>query len=122
MKTPSRLPALVLLAVALAIRPLAAAPRIAFAEPDPAMTLPVPLRTVEPQAVPRDFVDSTVEVVMTIDTEGRPHDLAAGRGVSETLAKRLLPAMARWRFSPVRQAGRPVPLRVVLPVKLVCND
>lgn len=122
MKTPSRVLAFLLLAFAVVIPSLAASPRSALAEPDPALTLPVPVSTVEPQAVPRDFVDSTVEVAMTIDTQGQPHDLAPGKGVTDVLAKRLLPAMAQWRFSPARQDGRPVALRVVLPVKLVCND
>lgn len=122
MKTLPRVLTFLLLTSAAATSSLPASTRPTLVSPDPKMTMPAPVSTVEPTGVPRDFVDSTVEVVMTIDAQGRPRDLVAGRGVDAPLAKRLFPAIRQWRFSPATQDGRPVPLRVVLPLKLVCRD
>lgn len=105
-----------------AVSTLEAAPGHPDIQPDPKLTLPVPVSTVSPTLVPRLYADCTVQVEMTIDANGVPHQVEPGPGVAPDLARRLLPAVSQWRFAPAQQDGRPVPLHVILPVKLACHD
>lgn len=82
--------------------------------------LPVVLKTVRFQAVPTRFNDSTINVVMTIDADGVPREIEGLKPMPLDLANGLVPSLAQWKFSPAcDKDGKPVALRIVLPVKLV---
>ena len=82
--------------------------------------LPVVLKTVRFQAVPTRFNNSTVNVVMTIDEAGVPRQIEGLQPMPLDLASGLVPSLSQWKFSPAcDKDGKPVALRIVLPVKLV---
>ena len=103
----------------------AASAQAAPPTPTPAsatLTLPVPLHAVHPTNLPRWFEDHSVTLVFTLDAAGVPHDVATREPLPAQVARRLLPAIAQWRFTPCLRDGRPVAVRVVLPLEIVAGD
>ena len=81
---------------------------------------PVLLKVVHPTDLPRSYENATVEVEFTLDAFGTPHDVVPVGRMPSDLAIRLLPAVAKWQFTPYYDAtGRPVQRKVILPLKLV---
>lgn len=80
---------------------------------------PAPAEVVSPTGLLRRHAGTVVRLGLTIDAAGRPHDIRILSGQDENLARNLLPAVARWRFTPALKDGTPVETRVVLPVELV---
>lgn len=80
--------------------------------------VPVPVAVVAP-SVSSEFVGSTVEVEFTVDTSGKPTDLAVKSSPDRTLSADVLEAVKQWRFTPAQSHGAPVATKVVLPVKIV---
>lgn len=80
--------------------------------------LPVPVKVVQPTDLPRSFTEATVELTFTIDEAGNVHDVAPVSRIDKKVAQRLLPAVAQWKFTPMVEDGRPVPVRVIFPLKL----
>ncbi|HEU5079500.1 MAG TPA: hypothetical protein VFT72_09810 [Opitutaceae bacterium] len=82
--------------------------------------LPSILETVRFRGVPARFNDTTVQVLMTIDEDGLPRDIKGLEPLPLDLASSLVPSIERWKFNPaLDKDGKPIALRVVLPVKLV---
>lgn len=79
---------------------------------------PVPVYVVNPINLPREAQDTTVELVLTIDEKGIPHDVKPLYYVDTRVSARLKEAVAQWRFAPRVEDGRAVTTRAVLPVKL----
>lgn len=80
---------------------------------------PVPVHVVNPTDLPIEALNSTVDMVMTIDEKGVPHDVRSAHFVNRQIAQRLEAALSQWRFQPQYVDGRAVPTRVVLPLTLV---
>lgn len=106
-----------------------AAAALAHAAPPPSptsasgtLTLPVPLRVVHPMDLPRWFEDQNVNVEFTLDAAGVPHDVTTKEALPAGVARRLLPAIAQWRFTPCLRNGHPVAIRVVMPLEVVVGD
>lgn len=82
-------------------------------------SVPAPLSVVPPAGIPRRYQNETIRLGLTIDEQGRPQHIQMLSGNDPYLARRLLPAVARWKFSPARRNGLPVSAEIVLPVLLV---
>lgn len=86
---------------------------------EPNLTLARPAHVVAPMGLPARFKNTIVQVSMLLDANGTPHEIAPARPMPDEIAKRLLPVVAQWRFTPVCQNGRAVSARVILPIELV---
>jgi outer membrane biosynthesis protein TonB len=83
-------------------------------------TLPVPVSVVHPTNLPRQYENVTVQVELTIDEKGVPHNVKPAGQMPKDLAARLVPAVSQWRFEPAHTAdGKAVATTVVLPLELV---
>jgi TonB family protein len=80
---------------------------------------PVPSEVVNPAGLSRRHEGETVQLSLTIDEAGRPHDIKILSPKDQNLSRSLLPAVAQWKFTPAMQNGAPVATKVVLPVQLV---
>ncbi|HEX2861524.1 MAG TPA: energy transducer TonB [Lacunisphaera sp.] len=101
---------------------LASASETADPTPAPAVesfSAPTPLKIVTPTRIPRRFVDTVVRVSLTIDETGCPRNVDLLSGRDPALIRHLLPAVARWKFSPAMKNGHPVSADVILPLELV---
>jgi TonB family protein len=115
-------PLLFAAALACAASPAFAVPAMPPTSPkSDEIKLPVPLEIVHPTRIPLRFADATVELILTIDETGRPSDVQGVRGMPVDLKRSLLPAVEQWRFSPAERNGRPVAMRVRLPLQLVAE-
>jgi outer membrane biosynthesis protein TonB len=83
-------------------------------------TLPVPVSVVHPTNLPRQYENVTVQVELTVDAKGVPHNVKPAGQMPKDLAARLVPAVSQWRFEPAHTAdGKAVAATVVLPLELV---
>jgi len=80
---------------------------------------PVPAQVVNPTGLLPRHAGETIVLSLTVDETGRPHNVQLMRGSDENLTKRLLPAVAQWKFTPAKKNGVPVRAHVVLPVQLI---
>lgn len=83
--------------------------------------VPRPSVVVHPTGLPESLEDATVRFAMTVDEYGQPHNITLVAPRDRALAKKLVPVIAQWRFTPAIKDGQPVEMRVVLPVKLIVN-
>ena len=82
--------------------------------------LPKPIKVVKFHGLPQRFDDSVVHVILTVDETGTPQDVQGWKPLPADLAARVLPAVQQWRFEPAQdKSGKPVPLRIVLPLRLI---
>lgn len=79
---------------------------------------PAPISVVQPTNLPLRFEGATIEIELTIDEDGVPHNVRAARWMPSDLAKVLIPTIEQWRFTPQYKDGKPVTTRVILPIKL----
>ncbi len=96
----------------------AAADRVS-AQPSVPTTRPMPVKIVHPTDLPSRFKDATVVLTFTLDESGNVHHVAPVGHMPADLRKHLLPVVAQWQFTPVYENGRPVRVRVQLPIKLI---
>jgi TonB family protein len=80
---------------------------------------PVPATVVRPEGLPRRAEGTTVTLRMTIDESGRAHDIKVVSRSEDAVSKRVVAAVAQWRFTPARKNGVAVPAKVMLPIELV---
>lgn len=80
--------------------------------------IPVPVAVVTP-SVSSEYAGSTVELVFTVDTAGKPTDLSVKSSPDAALSTAVVDAVKQWRFTPAYVNGAPVATKVVLPVKIV---
>ncbi len=85
----------------------------------PGFVAPAPATVVHPTGLLPRFKDARVVLALTVDAAGRPQNINIVSPADESLAKQLLPAVAQWQFSPARENGVAVAVRVRLPLKLV---
>jgi protein TonB len=83
------------------------------------VSLPVPLRTVEPEyseAGRKARLSGSVLVAADIDTEGHPRNVKIIRGMGLGLDEKALEAVAQWLFKPGMKDGKPVPVRATFEI------
>jgi hypothetical protein len=80
---------------------------------------PVPVKVVSPTHLPRSYENATVEVALTIDAQGVPHDVRPVGKIDRRVEQSLVTAVSQWRFTPNVVNGQPVSTRVLLPLQLV---
>lgn len=80
---------------------------------------PVPIKIVHPTGIPREYENATVELTMTIDESGVPHNVEPSGRLPAQVSERLCSAVTQWRFSPCYVDGRATRTRVLLPLHLV---
>ena len=80
--------------------------------------IPIPLEVKAP-IVGTEFVGSEVELEFSVDESGRPRRIVSRTPVPNELMRKVMNAVERWEFEPLRDAdGRPIPARVLLPVRI----
>ena len=82
---------------------------------------PAPTSVVSPTQVPSSYEGRTVNVTLTIDAAGQPHDVKVVSAKDPYLTKSLVAAISKWSFTPARKNGVAVPTKVLLPVELVSS-
>jgi TonB family protein len=79
---------------------------------------PRPTKTVQPK-LPKDaneFKGQKVLISVVIDENGEPRDWRIIQSPDPTLADACIEAIAQWRFEPGTVKGRPVKVRVTVPL------
>jgi protein TonB len=67
----------------------------------------------------RAGLEGTVVVRFVVTPDGRAEDIAVARGVSPGLDAAAIAGVRRQRFTPGRQNGQPVRVRLAVPVRFV---
>lgn len=60
-----------------------------------------------------------VTLRLVIDKSGHPRKIAVISLCDQVTEMRLVPAVAKWQFTPATENGRPVEATVILPLRLV---
>ena len=82
--------------------------------------LPMPTKVVRFNNLPQYLCDKTVHVSMVIDENGTPSGIEGWKGASGDVLQRISPVVSQWRFSPAQDKdGKPISMRVIIPLKLV---
>ncbi len=76
-----------------------------------------PLVTVAPEISDR-HAGRVIKVRLTIDSEGRPHDIRVTNSIERELVKRIVKAVSQWEFTPATRGGIAIESRVVLPLEV----
>ncbi len=80
--------------------------------------IPVPVTVIAPDVEGFD-VGKTAKVEFVVDSTGRTLDFTIVSTDDRQLADAVIDAVKQWRFDPARQNGAPVPMKVILPVRIV---
>lgn len=83
---------------------------------------PHPIKIVNPTDLPRNFVKSTVTLLMNLDENGVPSAIHPISRIDSEVAARVVSAVSQWRFSPLVVGGVPVAGSVVLPIEITATD
>lgn len=97
----------------------ASAPTANVVNAEADLVRPVPMDVVVPRNIPRYYQNAVVRLTLKIDETGKPHYVHLASGSDPILEQRLLPVVAKWRFSPARLNGQAVAMDVELPLRLV---
>lgn len=117
MKAVNKLVVLLSLGVLLPLAVSAKTPAEAYLETSlKGPGVPVPVAVVSPSNVDADYIGTQVELAFTVDTKGKPTELAVVSSPDAVIAKVIMDAVKEWRFTPVQKDGSAVPTKVVLPV------
>lgn len=80
---------------------------------------PAVASVISPTGLSRRHENASVTLSLTVDAEGRPHNIRIVSQDDRNLAENLLPAIAKWQFTPARKDGVAVETKVILPILLV---
>jgi len=80
--------------------------------------VPVPVAVVSPSDVGMKYVGAKVQLAFTVDAKGNPTDFSVVASPDAALAKVVMDAVAKWRFSPAQKNGSAVATKVILPVHI----
>lgn len=109
------------LGLALAAGLVTAAPANAQSKIEP----PIPIRTVAPEIpkeLQRDGVSGIVMVRCAIDEKGDVIDVQVEKSSQPELEQPALAATRKWKFRPAQQDGRPVAIKVSIPIRFVLES
>ena len=84
--------------------------------------VPVPVAVVSPSNVSADYAGTKVELAFTVDTKGMPVDFSVVASPDAAVARLIMDAVSKWRFTPAQKDGTPVATKVVLPVRISGTD
>ena len=84
--------------------------------------VPVPVAVVSPSDVDAKYTGAKVELAFTVDAKGIPTDFSVISSPDAVIAKVMMDAVSKWRFTPVQKNGIAVATKVVLPVKIAETD
>jgi hypothetical protein len=80
--------------------------------------VPIPVEVTAP-VVSKEFVGAEVNLEFSVDETGRPRRMVSRTPVPNDLMRKVMNAVERWEFEPLRDAnGQPIPSRVLLPVRI----
>lgn len=83
--------------------------------------VPVPVAVVKPSVSP-EYAGAQVDIAFTVDAQGTPTQLAVVSSPDARLAKVVMDAVKKWRFTPAQKDGTAVAKKVVLPVRITAED
>ena len=84
--------------------------------------VPVPVAVVSPSDVDAKYTGAKVELAFTVDAMGIPTDFSVISSPDAVIAKVMMDAVSKWRFTPAQKNGIAVATKVVLPVKIAETD
>ena len=74
---------------------------------------PRPVYTPDPEytsSARRDKIEGTVIINLKLDADGIPREMKIARSLRPDLDQKALEAVAKWRFSPAKKDGKPIPV------------
>lgn len=80
--------------------------------------VPVPVAVVSP-AVGPEYNGAQVRLEFVVDAQGIPAAFSIKSSPDDVLAKAVVEAVKQWRFQPAEINGKPVAMKVALPVNIV---
>lgn len=80
--------------------------------------VPVPVSVVSPANISSDYAGAKVDLAFTVDAQGKPIDFMIMASPDAVLAKTVMDAVSKWRFTPAQKDGSAVAKKVVLPVRI----
>lgn len=80
--------------------------------------VPVPIAVVSP-AVGPEYEGASVQLEFLVKADGKPAEFSIKSAPDDVLASAVLKAVKLWRFQPAEIDGKPVAMRVALPVNIV---
>lgn len=83
--------------------------------------VPVPVAVVKPSVSP-EYAGAQIDIAFTVDAKGTPTQLAVVSSPDAMVAKVVMDAIKKWRFTPAQKNGTAVATKVVLPVRIVSGD
>jgi len=66
---------------------------------------PVPVKTIQPIELPASHRSSAINLSMTIDAAGKPHNIRVADVRDQAAYKRIIATVSHWEFAPPRQHG-----------------
>ena len=83
--------------------------------------IPVPISVVTPQV--RDYaIGQSLEVEFTVTAAGKPSGINVLSSRDAELSEAVVTAVSQWQFKPAQKDGVAVPMKVILPVRVVGSD
>jgi len=79
---------------------------------------PVPVKTIQPIELPASHRSSAINLSMTIDAAGKPHNIRVADVRDQAAYKRIIATVSQWEFAPARKNGVAVPAKVELPLEV----
>jgi protein TonB len=95
------------------------------AAPLSAKEAPVPVRTVNPEypaEMRRSGASGLVTVSCIIDEKGSVTDPKVEKSTHATFEQPAVDALRKWKFKPGTEDGNAVPMRILVPIKFICED
>ena len=80
--------------------------------------VPVPVTVVSP-AVGPEYNGASVQLEFVVDAAGKPAEFSIKSATDDVLATAVVKAVKQWRFLPAEVDGKPVAMKVSLPVRVV---
>ena len=84
--------------------------------------VPVPVAVVSPSDVSAKYSGAKVELAFTVDAMGTPTNFSVVSSPDDVIAKVIVDAVSKWRFTPAMKDGAAVATKVVLPVRITGSD
>jgi periplasmic protein TonB len=80
--------------------------------------VPVPIAVVSP-AVGPEYEGGSVQLEFLVNVDGKPAGFSIKSATDDVLAAAVVKAVKQWRFQPAEIDGKPVAMKVALPVRIV---
>ena len=84
-------------------------------------SIPVPISVVSPQ-IQNAAAGESLEVAFTVNAAGKPSGIYVLSNKDTELSEAVVSAVSQWQFKPAQKDGVAVPMKVVLPVRVVAAE